>query len=488
MSPRPRHNDLARFFNAAADPFYVVDDERRIIYLNEACAKWLGCKPVDLLGRECRYTSIETDDYIQSLVNSLCPPPQTFAGETARAEIIPPHSTEAQSSARIALFQPWSFASSEGFGVSAWLPPREYLEREDAAAARAVEEAARLRAQTLRIRRETAGRYSVDRLIGIGPSMQRVRAQIEVAGVSKARLSIIGPVGSGRSRIARAVHYFRPQGAPTGLQPAEFLALPLVPLDAAVLNAELLQSTIRGMVRAAKTSRQASAGTLLLTDADRMPADAQGELAGFLKLVELPLRIMTTTTVPLERLAEAGAFRADLAAWLSVLSIEMPPLAARPEDIPPLAQWFVEELNAESARQLAGFTPEALDRLAAYAWPGDVAELAEMVRAAYARAEGPRLSTDSLPARLAYAADARSHEPIAPDTIDLDQFLAETERELIRRAVAAVKGNKTAAARLLGLSRPRLYRRMVQLELEAAPEDVVFEEADSTGENDERDG
>jgi DNA-binding NtrC family response regulator len=488
MSPRPRHNDLARFFNAAADPFYVVDDERRIIFLNEACAKWLGCKPVNLLGRECRYTSIETDDYVQSLVNSLCPPPQTFAGETARAEIIPPHSTEAQGSARIALFQPWNIGSSDSHGVSAWLPSSEFLEREDIAATRAVEESARLRAQTLRIRREAAGRYSVDRLIGIGPSMQRIRAQIEVAGLSKARLSIVGPVGSGRSRIARAVHYFRPQVALTGSPSAESLALPLVPLDAAVLNAELLQSTIRGMVRAAKTAGHTSAGTLLLTDADRMPADAQGELAGFLKLVELPLRIMTTTTVPLERLAESGTFRGDLAAWLSVLSIEVPPLAARPEDIAPLAQWFVEDLNAAQTRQLAGFTPEALDRLAAYAWPGDVAELAEVVRAAYARAEGPRLSADSLPARLAYAADARSHEFVTPETIYLDQFLAEMERELIRRAVAAVKGNKTAAARLLGLSRPRLYRRMVQLELEAAPDEVMFEEADLSGEKDERDG
>lgn len=483
--PRPRANDLARFFNSTTDPFYVVDDGRRLVFLNEACAEWLGCKPDELLGRECRYASIETDDPVQLFVNALCPPPQSFAGEAARAEIIPPHSAGAQSLPRIALFQPWSMQTVEGFAVSAWLPPSEFLTRETITAARVEEEASRLRAQTLRIRREAAGRYSVDRLVGVGPSMQRIRAQIEVAGVSKARLSIIGPVASGRSRIARAVHYYRPQGTSAGSQSTESPTSPLVPLDAAVLDAELLQSTIRGMVRAAKSVGQASAGTLLLTDADRLPADAQGELAGFLKLVELPLRIMTTTTVPLERLAEAGAFRADLAAWLSVLSIEVPPLVARPEDIPPLAQYFVEELNAGTSRQLAGFTPEALDRLAAYSWPGDVAELAEVVRAACGRAEGPRLTVESLPARLAYAADAETHAVVAPEKIDLDQFLAEMERELIRRAVAAAKGNKTAGARLLGLSRPRLYRRMVQLGLEAASEEVVFEATDSPAENDE---
>ncbi|MGC3966849.1 MAG: helix-turn-helix domain-containing protein [Pirellulales bacterium] len=218
----------------------------------------------------------------------------------------------------------------------------------------------------------------------------------------------------------------------------------------------------------------------MLTDVDRMPPDAQTELAGFLKLVELPLRIITTSRTALERLAESGGFRADLAAWLSVLVIEVPPLASRPEDVAPLAQHFVEELNTAGPRQIAGFTSEALDCLAAYAWPGDVAELADVVRAAYGRADGPHITAEALPTRLVYAADARRHAPIEPETIDLDRFLGEIERELIERAVAASKGNKTTAARLLGLSRPRLYRRMLQLGLDAGP--VVFEEIDSNAE------
>ncbi len=154
--------------------------------------------------------------------------------------------------------------------------------------------------------------------------------------------------------------------------------------------------------------------------------------------------------------------------------IEVPPLASRPEDIAPLAQHFVEELNAAGERQIGGFTSEALDRLAAYAWPGETIELADIVRSSYERAEGPLIGVGDLPKRLTYADDAQRHAPASLETIDLDRFLGEMERELLQRALAQAKGNKTIAARLLGLSRPRLYRRLVQLGLES--DAVVFEE------------
>ena len=159
-------------------------------------------------------------------------------------------------------------------------------------------------------------------------------------------------------------------------------------------------------------------------------------------------------------------FRGDLAAALSTIVIELPPLAGRREDLPLLAQLFLEELNAATRRQIGGFTPAALDLLDAHAWPGNLDELAQAVAEAHRRATGREIDVADLPERLRLVGQAVAQARRPEETIVLDEYLGRVERELIRRALARAKGNKARAARLLGLTRPRLYRRMVQLGLE----------------------
>jgi DNA-binding NtrC family response regulator len=131
-----------------------------------------------------------------------------------------------------------------------------------------------------------------------------------------------------------------------------------------------------------------------------------------------------------------------------------------------LVQWHIEQANLRSPKQLGGCSPEALDRLADYSWPGDVRELEEMIEEAHARAEGPLIGPHDLPQRLAVASQASARPSKLDETIKLEQYLAEIEQELIVRALKRAKGNKTKAARLLGMTRPRFYRRLVQLGLE----------------------
>ena len=133
--------------------------------------------------------------------------------------------------------------------------------------------------------------------------------------------------------------------------------------------------------------------------------------------------------------------------------------------MPQLAQLFLEEANTGRLKQLGGFTSDALDALASYGWPGNVDELAAVVRAAHEQAAGGEVTTSHLPRRLQLAAHAVEHGPRS-DAIDLEALLARIERELIERALKRSKGNKSKAAKLLGLTRPRLYRRLVQLGLE----------------------
>ena len=484
MSPRSRLPDLARLLDASPDPIWVVDGERRIRFVNRACAEWTGQAAEELVGRECRYQTSGEADPAAATADALCPPPAALAGTRTAAEIILPAaahdpaspaaaSQAAAPAARRVDFIPLGIGGLGVTAVLAWLPSEEIAARDAEELRRLEGEAERLHAVVAKLHHDQATRFALERLVGDSPAMRRVRSQIAIAAGAAATLSIVGPKGCGRGRIARTVHY---QGKPADALP------PFVPLDGAVLGAELLQATIRGMTRTARETKR-RAGTLLINDVERLPADAQAELAGFLRLIDLPIRIITSSASPLVGLAEIGEFRADLAAWLSTLVIEVPRLSTRPEDIPPMAQRMLEEVNGRGSKQLGGFAPEALDTLAQYAWPGEADELAEMVAAAHEKSEGPLVAVRDLPRRLFLAADAKRYSREPEESIVLDEYLADIERELLRRAMERSKGNKTRAATLLGVTRPRLYRRLVQLGLEEGP--VIFEEAASDGETPE---
>jgi len=177
-------------------------------------------------------------------------------------------------------------------------------------------------------------------------------------------------------------------------------------------------------------------------------------------------RILATARQPLDQLIEQATFRHDLACAVSTLVIELPPLIDRLDDLPLLAQLFVEQANRGADRQLEGLTPDALDLLSAYPWPGELEELAEVIRAAHQTARGALIEAGGLPPVLHHAADALRHPRPTEEPIALDELLGEFERALIVHALSQAKGNKAHATRLLGLTRPRLYRRMVQLELD----------------------
>jgi DNA-binding NtrC family response regulator len=179
----------------------------------------------------------------------------------------------------------------------------------------------------------------------------------------------------------------------------------------------------------------------------------------------LNLRTLATARVPLAQLVADNRFRQDLACLLSTLVIELPPLAEHPQDIPLLAQWFLEAGNVAAEKQLTGFVPEATEQLRDYPWPRNADELAQVVRQACAAATGPRVPAAALPERIWLATAAAALPPREEESLVLDEFLAEIEKELLQRALARAKGNKTRAARLLGLPRARLLRRLEQLGL-----------------------
>jgi DNA-binding NtrC family response regulator len=458
--------ELTRLLAAVVVPIYVLDGERRVVYCNPACAAWLDLPAEELAGKACAYHSSPVADPVTLKLAGLCPPPEVFAGQRATATIATGRD-DGTWSRRRAEFVPLVEETDDCFAVLAVVGATDVPAGVDSSAVGLLEptkdpatESLALHERLQQIHHELRRHLAMDRLLGDSPAMARVRAQVRLAAAGDATVLVVGPSGSGRQHVAKAIHYDRPAGK-LGT---------LLPLSCAELGAELLRSTISALLSRHKADGKPPA-TLLLNEVDQLPPEVQSELAEAIGTSPPPLRMISTAAAPLDELAAEGHFRRDLACALSTVVIRQPPLAERSEDIPLLAQMFLEELNAarNATKQLRGFSPETLDQLAAYAWPGNIDELGSVVRDAYATAEGQQITPGDLPQRIYLAAATTRHPRRQPTPIELEQVLAKIESELIGRAMRFAKGNKTKAARLLGLTRPRLYRRMVQLGLESEP-------------------
>ncbi|MCC6123736.1 MAG: sigma 54-interacting transcriptional regulator [Pirellulales bacterium] len=506
---RASANDLMRLLNAASQPIYALDEDLTIVFLNSACREWLGPAAEGLIGARAAYCSPADSTSPEGIAAGLCPPPEAIAGKPSVALVacLSPlplgegQGVRAESPANrphpIPLPTPTEGWSGEGTSIekhrrSQFIPLGTsdnlrgilaILEPEDCPGASAEVEASpaaepgreALHAAIRRFRREAAGRFSADHLIGVGPAMQLARRQVEAAGASGCSVCISGPPGSGRERLASAIHY---RAHPEDVD-VPFTQGGLISLDCSVLPADLFLSSFAALARSPAAIELSSSEprglsprlfptTLVLHRVDELSAELQVELASLFSKKPFPRRLLSTAAAPLGELAQRGKFRADLAALLSTLAIQLPPLKDRREDLPLLAQIFLEDCNRRNPKQVGGFAPEALDMLDAYVWPGNLDELAAVVAAAHKNAQAAEIRPAELPPQIHLAAQAAAHPRRQEEQIRLDEFLERVERELIRRALARAKGNKTKAARLLGLTRPRLYRRMVQLGLEEA--------------------
>jgi len=460
---RGKTTSLARLFDATADPVYAVDARRRILFVNKACAEWTGFEPVELLGHECRYHSDARGEGLSAVAAALCPPPACFAGEPARAAIVLPGPSQ-PGEPRVAEFVPLPSTAEEVAGVLAIVGPKAACDKEESGGEMESPLSVRLHGQLQQFRREMRARYDISRLLGTSPAMRRVRAQMSLAAASTASVVVQGPHGSGRQHVARAIH-FGFSSKPSKSSDSSESPPALVPLECSLLGAELVVTTMRALASSGLTNARRPA-TLLLIDVDELPPETYPELIRSLSEHDAAFRVVATTVSPLLQLTNEGHFSRELACLLGTLTISLPPLAKRLEDLPLLAQSFLEQSNAQSEKQLTGFTPEALECLLGYPWPGHVAELAEFVSQAHAQADGPYVTPGDLPKTISLAAQAAAVPHRVEETIVLEKFLGEMERELIERALARAKGNKTRAAKLLGMTRPRLYRRLVQLGLD----------------------
>lgn len=464
---RSRAVELTQWFDAASRPVYVLDGELALVFCNTALLEWVGRQADELAGRRCRYHSRPDVTEIEATAAGLCPPPAALAGQETVASVACLRS-DGRILRRQARFLPVTGQGEEPRGLLVLVDEEDLPDERVEPSAGPVEQAetVELHEQLRSMMMESPHLWRMDRLLGESPAICRARARAELAAKSDASVLIVGPVGSGRHHTARAIHQAvgTLRDAPGGRSNPASSRETLVPLECAVLGEDLIRSTLIAL--AAQEAPNRVQGTLLLEGVDFLPTEVQAHAARTLADPAFPYRVIGTATRPLEELVRQGAYRADLASLIGTIVIDLPPLVQRRQDLPLLCQGFVEQRNAGDERQLAGFSPEALDRLDAYHWPGNLDELVRVVAESFDQAEGPWIDVADLPQRIHLAATAAAHPPRQEETIVLDEYLAGIERELVTRALAQAKGNKAKAARLLGMTRPRLYRRLTQLGLE----------------------
>jgi DNA-binding NtrC family response regulator len=334
-----------------------------------------------------------------------------------------------------------------------------------------------LETENVSLRRQLDTRFGLENIVGESPAMKEVFDIVQQVAPSRATALLAGESGTGKELIARAIHQLSPRARQ-----------PLVIVHCAALAPTLLESELFGHEKGAFTGayerrigrfEQAQGGTLFLDEIGEIDAAIQVKLLRFLgertfervgsnKTLTADVRLIAATNRNLEELVKADSFREDLFFRLRVVEIHLPPLRERPGDIPLLAQRFLREFAQENGKAVNEFTADALERLMNYAWPGNVRELRTAIEHAVVLCRGEKISARDLPRQI--CAGGHGGPPGRPGEAPLfarnDLTVKEAEKQLIIHALKETNGNRTLAAKKVGMSRRTFHRKLHTYHLE----------------------
>ncbi len=319
-----------------------------------------------------------------------------------------------------------------------------------------------------RVRRETIrSSQGFANIVGHTPDMEKLYRIISKAGQSTHPVLILGESGTGKEMVAKAIHSSGP-----------LRNKPFIPVDCGSLVPTLIESELFGHTRGAFTGATnskdgllaiADGGTVFLDEIGELPVDLQAKLlraiqekeirpVGSVKNIPINVRILGATNRDLEQAVAAGTFRRDLFFRLNVLTLRIPPLRERRQDIPLLVGHFLERIGRDSGMEKT-ISDDALKALMNYEWPGNVRELENSLERACALSSGNEIQIRDLPTHLSSAPASLLARPAAGIVP-----MAELEKTTILNALAQVNGDKMVAARLLGIGKTTLYRKLKEYE------------------------
>ncbi|MCA9624754.1 MAG: sigma-54-dependent Fis family transcriptional regulator, partial [Myxococcales bacterium] len=324
----------------------------------------------------------------------------------------------------------------------------------------------RLKQEVSRLRQQEATDKGFEEMVGDSRAMKKVYDLLSRLDGSDAPVLIEGESGTGKELVARALH-----------QRSDYRNGPFVAINTAAVPSTLLESTLFGHVKGAFTDAKASrpglfveadGGTLFLDEIGEMPLDMQSKLLRVLQErkvrpvggtteVAFDTRIVSATNRDLEDAVHRGTFREDLYYRVAVVTVHVEPLRNRGKDVLLLAQHFLLKEAERANKKITGFSAEAARKLLDYDWPGNVRQLRNVVERAVALTRFEEISVTDLPDRIL---DFKTTQLVVDDTPDHMLTLEELERRYIERVLSAVGGNKTRAAKVLGVDRRTLYRKL----------------------------
>ena len=472
MPAKIQRYQIVKLLQMARQPVYLLDADHILVFCNRALAEWTGCDSELLIGQTLRFHTPLSRLRQEIVAAALCPPPEALAGQPHESVLTIDQIVDV--SRRRAVFQPLLMDENR-FGIIVFVDQEEWSEPETISPPTleraVVQELHQLLGLWRRQQMEcfTEDKAASARLLGHSAVMNTLRRQVRLAAMSTESVLILGEPGTGREHTARSIHFSRPN--------ATFGAL--IPLDCQVLTTELIGRTIAAFRERYARDSSSRCHTLLLQNAESLSSENIAQIADLLYTSPSNQRIIATSSLSEIDWEKIG--RHDLFLLLGTLVLFLPSLRARIAEIPALAQLFLENANKKQSRQFAGFTSETMDLLTMYHWPGNLAELELLVTEAHEQGTSQHpatvtlLTPRDLPDRLHHVAEAQTR-PVEPDeVVPLEPFLESVERELLQRALFKARGNKTKAAQLLDITRPRLYRRLEQFGLLDSEESVSNE-------------
>jgi len=318
-------------------------------------------------------------------------------------------------------------------------------------------------------------------IVGTSRRIEEVFELMRRAAPARSTILVVGESGTGKELVARAVHRLSPRGDG-----------PFVPVHTTAIPADLLESTLFGHVKGAFTGavnarkglfEAAHNGTLFLDEVGTISPETQTKLlrviqereirrVGSVEAKAVDTRLVAATNTDLWQEVQKGAFREDLYYRLNVITIEMPPLRDRREDIPLLATHFLRQYNEENQREVEGFSSQVMDALSNYHWPGNVRELENAVERAVVLSQGDSIEVDELPQAVrGESSSAQAMTAFPAEGVDFRGSVAEFQGHLIREALKRSGGVQRRAAGLLKLSPTTLNEMIHRLGIEPSPED-----------------
>ncbi len=458
---RPSAFEPNPLWQRAREPLFWLDADLRMAWANPAWEALTGFPASAIVGLVCQsHAPMQAGD-MADLAASFHPPPEAVAGQpSGTATLI--YRADGERLWRRLEF--WPFADEQGARIGLL-----GVVRADGTAASVPDsEAGRLHAELLGLRRRLHERHRLDSLIGSGPEHRRLVEQVRLAAASTVPVLIVGEAGTGKRQVARTIHGHGPHGH------RPFIAFDCQALPAEILERELFGATESDLPAGAGRRARLSLGdgsTLLVDDVLSLPRDLQARLV---EALDSRVRLMATAAREPEAALRDELLRPELYYAMTTLVLRLSPLRDRRAELPVLAQQFLERVNQRGGPQHAGFEPAALEALAGYDWPGNLPELARVVEHGHAAARGQLVAADDLPASIrGNLGGAYAPPPVRATLRPLDAMLTDVERRLIETALRQARGNKSRAAEILDISRPRLYRRIKELGL---PDDELAEE------------